>query len=623
MVIFFSNNAFSASRVGYYTITIPSGTAVTMGDSSVTLPVTVNNLATSTDSIGYVRLDLNANVYYISLVSSAPSGWTVSEIKNAGVGQTYIVFTTTTNKIAIGSSQTFNVVLTGSNNGVLPAAATDQTDSIVDDANGTVMTISAANSNYFQRNATGNSDTWKRKSLYATITASPSSVGPGKTITVIFTVTNRSNAAQANVQPSAMSINSTGTAGATLTSGPTPASVGSLAVGISTVFQWTYTASGSGSLQFCNSARNGANTATSLSVCSGYVAVGDFTAMLSIVPSQIVSGQNISVIMTVTNNGSAAIKNITPSALTFSVLSGSAGSSCSGPSPAKIGNLAPGASSALTWDCAITSAQIGSTFRFYGNATDINGVNSSPNPSYSNTGSISAYSVTVTPDTVYKGNTNVVFTFSIRNGGAFNIQQVQITTPTGMPAFPNPSAPATQTCGANGAIAGSVLTYSGFAGFTPGGTCNFNVTYPTMPNVSANSNYNFTIKIWDTQTPTNKDPRAILGVIVKITVNGVTLDAIPASDAPNCTSLLIASVTPAPADGSVIIFTTSAGTLLDITTTAGGEAQASFKAPIPYDAMVSSATVKAVFLEAFSNATITLTNTAPCPKKIQWREVMQ
>lgn len=637
-----TNIAYGASRVGYYTLTMPAETAVTMGDSSVTLPITVNNLSSSTDSIGYVRLDFNANVYYISYSNTAPSGWTVSEIKNAGVGQTYIVFTTTTNNIAPGNSQTFNVILTGSNNGNIPAAASDQTDAIVDDTNSTVITISEAKSNYFDRNTTGNSDNWQRKALYSSITATPSAVGSGSTITIILTVTNRSSGTLYNVQPnnSSLAINATGTASATLTSGPTPASISSLASGVSTTFQWTYTASGSGSLQFCSFAKNGTGSATSKTVCSNYVAVGDFTATLSLSSSQVVSGQSITVTMTVTNKGSTNINNINPpSPLNFQVLSGSVSSSCTGPNPGTIGNLAPGASSTFEWNCTITSTQIGSTFRYYGYASS-GAMNSQPTPAYSNTGTISSYSVTVSPNTIYKGNTNVTFTFRVTNGsGATPVFKVNISTPdTGFVyVYSTASGGCTTSWTVSTAGSPTQITFSTASGCTcgsiascipcSGGACDFAVTYSPLPNVSINTDYNFRVDVWDTPLWKPGDPpRASIGVIVKVTVNGIVVEAIPASISPNCTTEVIATVTPTPTDGAEVDFQSTNGTWQDITETKSGEAFATLRAPMPYNAAIPNATITVRYQDASASITVTFPNTATCTgtqKRIRWREVVQ
>ncbi len=630
-------DVFAAARVGYYTITLPGFTGVTMGDASVTLPVTINNLATSTATVGYIRIDFNSAIYYVSQENAAPPNWTVVEIKNAGAGQTYIKYKTATNPIPIGGSQVFNVILTGTGNGNIPAAVADQTDAIDDDNNSTDLLVSDTNSNYFDRNATGNADSWTRKSLYATMSASPGAVGTGDSVSVMMTVTNRSSAAQTNVQPSAMNFNTTETGGATLTAGPTPAVVASLAAGAAATFQWTYTATGSGSIQFCNSARNGTNSSTSKNVCSYDVAIGDFTATLSISPPQIVSGQEVTVTMTASNKGTSARNNVAPSALTFEVLGGNAASVCSGPTPANVGSLASGSSAMFQWTCTVTSTQIGSSFRYNAFATSNSG-NSLPSPAYSNIGVISAYSVTVTPATVPSGS-GATFAFRITNNGGYPLFKVRIDTPAVGFSYSSASGGCTGnwtpvTVGTPVQITFSTTdvstcTCAAALNCIPcaGGECNFYVTYSAVPAVAVNTDYVFTVKVWDTQlTQPNAEPRASLNANVTVTSHAVTLEAIPETAAPGCTALLIATITPAVASGGVVDFFATAGSLLNVSpTTSSSDASADIRAPIPSDPAITGANVWAVYQGALSNVVpITFPTNAPsCPKRVRWKEQIQ
>lgn len=641
-----------------FTLAVQSATAVTMGDASGIIPVTITNDSASTDYIGYVKISFDADIYYVGNDTAAPAGWQMTFPVTNGAGQAFAEFsvidpTNPAYRIDPGESLIFYVVITGPKSGsdYLPiqSGPSDVTDYVLDkchtpskssDVRKTKTSAAFTQLGTCGCGAGQIQDCFARKALYSSITASPSSVGAGGTITIIQTVTNRSTASQTSVRPSITNmivgngITRTDTADAILPSGPLPASQ-TLATGVSQTYQWTYTASGSGSLQFCNSATNSGGTATSLTSCSNAVSIGNFTANLSISPAQIVSGQAVTVTLTVKNNGSTNITNITP----YLTEPGTVGwAKVSGPAPANLGGLIPGESDIFQWVYTITG-NVNDTFTFSGYATS-GALTTMPNPAISNQGKISAYSVTVMPANVCSASTNVSFTFRIYNAGVYNIQQVQIYTPTGSPAFPNPSAPATQTCGANGTIAGSVATYSSITGFTPGTSCDFTVTYATLPSVTQNSDYSFSIKIWDTQTPTNKDPRANVGAIVKITKYCMTILALPSSLGPNCTASVIATVTPNPCNPQDTIacpdpnqegtvnFTATGGTLKDvtkITTTSGGEAQATYKAPSPYSASLTSVTVSASFQDISASTNISLTNTTACPnvKKIRWREVVQ
>lgn len=615
----------AASRVGFYTLTVPAETAVTMGDATATIPITVNNLATSTAAIAYVRLDFDASVHNVSLSCSAPAGWTIDEIKNAGAGQTYIIYTTATNRIAVGGSQTFSVVLTGMNDNNIPASPADQTVAILDTGSSTVLTVNAANSNYFDRNATGNADTWQRKALFASITATPSSVGGGGGITVIMTVMNRSSATQTTVRPAnaSLAVTSVGSAAGTLASGPTPPSVASLAAGDSATFQWQYTASGSGSLRFCNFATASAGTATSKTACSNIVSVGDFTAYLTVAPAFVVSGQAVTVIMTVTNNGAAAIQNINPT------LNPPVGATqLSGPVPGGLGKIDPGASSTFRWEYTLTGLP-GEAFSFSGHATDKNGVNSSPFPALSNPVEIVRYSVAVSPNNVGSGSANVTFTFTVLNNGGYGLQQVKITSPAAGFVYGSAAGgcAAAWTVGTGGAP--TEITFQTNADYVPaaGGVCDFRVTYSNVPTVAANTDFSFRIDLWDTLTPKNKGPRASLGQIVKITSYTVTLAAVPSSVDPNCVSTITATVTPAPVDGSIVNFVETAGTLAPhFTATAGGVATSTLTALAVYDPIVASATVTATYQDAIGSVTVGFLNGAACVSGVRildWMEYIR
>ncbi|TAL23614.1 MAG: hypothetical protein EPN94_09100 [Nitrospirae bacterium] len=339
--------------------------------------------------------------------------------------------------------------------------------------------------------------------------------------------------------------------------------------------------------------------------------------------------------MTVTNSGSSTINNINPpSPLNFQVLSGTVNNSCTGPNPSTIGALAPGASSTFEWDCTITSTQIGSTFGYYGNATS-GALNSQPTPAYSNTGTISAYSVTISPTTVYKGNTPVTFTFKVTNGGGYPIYKVKIFTPDTGFVYSTASGGCTTLWAPSYAGTPTQITFITGSGCTCGsaascipcsnGVCDFTVTYSALPNVSVNTDYNFRVDIWDTPLWKPGDsPRASIGVILKVTVNSIVAEAIPSDISPNCTSEVFATITPTPVDGQTVNFLSTGGTWQEITTTTSGEARATLRAPLPYNAAIPNATITVTYQDASASTTVIFPNATSCTgsrKKVRWREV--
>jgi len=85
-----------------------------------------------------------------------------------------------------------------------------------------------------------------------TIAAAPATVSEGQSITVTMVVTNTGTTAATNTIPDTPPVAGTGTA--TLSTGPTPASIDTLAPGNSGTFTWSYLATGAGTVIFAGSA---------------------------------------------------------------------------------------------------------------------------------------------------------------------------------------------------------------------------------------------------------------------------------------------------------------------------------------------------------------------------------
>jgi hypothetical protein len=611
LVIVVHAPAYGACSNDSFTITTLAGTSTAMGDATATIPVLVNNAATSSDPVLFVHVEFDASVYNFSLLTVPPTGWDISAYKNAGGGRTWVEYTATTGGIPVGGSQLFNIVITGTNNDPIPSAAADVSTDSLDSR----TVVKNGGCTFTQ---TGGYPTWTRRALAASIAATPRSVGAGDTITVVLTVTNRSTVSQ-TVRPSPSNPGITGTAGATLTSSPS-APWPSVAVGSSTTFQWLYTATGSGSLQFCDAAiAASGGPATSNTVCSSNIAVGDFTAFITVSPSQVVSGQNVTVIMTVTNNGSSAIQDIVPT-LNALTQPGASALPVSGPTPITITKINHAASSTFQWVYTLTGS-VGQTFTFTGYATDKNSLNSVPNPAVSNAVTMFNYAVAASPAQVSSGSSGIL-TFHLSNNGALTVDQVKIHAPAGFT-----DGAGTPACGdAAPALAGPpiVTTYQPTT-VAAGSSCDFPVAY-TAPAVGINTDYNFIVDIFDAGS--GLAPRGSLGVIVTVTPFGVTVTASPASINPNCISTLTAVVTPDPGNGSTVNFYETAGTLTPpTTTTTGGQGISNLTAPFPYDAGNTSGTITATYQGASGSVVVQFVNIGgPCltgVRLLDWQEVVR
>ncbi|HDQ26601.1 MAG TPA: hypothetical protein ENN43_07670, partial [bacterium] len=149
---------------------------------------------------------------------------------------------------------------------------------------------------------------------------SPSSaqtVSTGQIITLIGSVYNNGTEYIENITMSPLVVS--GTAGSmVLLSGPVPASVASLEDGSTVYFTWTYSANGTGSMQFTGSAQGTGQSSGTIYLArerSSHIYTIQTAASLS--SEQSVSrntasvGQELTVILTVTNSGQAASNNTT------------------------------------------------------------------------------------------------------------------------------------------------------------------------------------------------------------------------------------------------------------------------------------------------------------------------
>lgn len=576
-LIIFSTNSFANT----FSVSLPAGTAVTMGNYNYeTLPFTITNNG-PTKNIRDITFTINTALYNFSAATVPPSGWCIKSISSGSIefalqqGGGGCSSAATGSQITPGNSRTFNITLTGPSDGAIPAAASDQTDTL------TNVNVSAEGG----FSLSGSLPTWTRKSFAISLSASPSSVGVGDTITVTMNVTNRSTVSQSGItsspnppsstgaavtaigvatygstssttNPSSTTLSNninagvttinvsstsgypasgrikidnelidyTGTTGTSFTGcsrgvGGTTAvshkngtlvysqntSAFTLTSGEASTITWTYSADATGTVYFTSSAQNSGATATSKSASSNIVVIGNFTATVSVTPLNVISGQTVSVKMTVKNNGTSSITNITPNLTPGGTATKTLSS---GPIPSSpYGPLSSGESVTFEWVYTITGS-VGQTYSFSGNATS-----SGPttNTSTSETGSISQYSVTVTPTTIATGTTsNTTFTWTVYNRGGAVVKQVAISIPS--PLTSNCSAtkgwgyvsntpPANWTSTTTGAPVSSVTFTANNPvddyGIPIGSSKDFQITFNCVPQVTSDTDYNFPILITD------------------------------------------------------------------------------------------------------------------------------
>ena len=559
--------AAAQPSVYLYTITLPSDTAVVMGEHWAVLPFTVGNDPSSSTSVDSVLIEVSAGTYWIHEATAAPPGWQVTQIKNAGAGLAFVQFDATNPATAIapGSSLTFDVIVAGYKFGVFPTAPSDTTDTLrgaTIKGGGTTFTLS------------GTLPTWPRRALSATLSASPSSVGVGGTIALIMEVTNHSAITQTSIVPSMPLV--TGDGSATRSSGPSPATL-TLGPGQAGSFTWTYSAVSSGEVVFSASASN--SVASTALERSAPVQIGQLTAVLDLEDPQVIGGQVATVNMRVQNNGASAVLDVVPSAL--STLGTATVVPTSGPEPPIVPYLDAGATASFRWTYTINGS-VGAAYAFSGTASAAGGLSS--NVATSVQGTIRRYEVTIAPRYAVVDTTNQALVFEVTNGGAVDVNAIDFTIP---PEFTYAAGNASGgydgnwTVGKDGVGTPQYIEFSAPAGqeLPPGATASFTITFAAMPAEPAE--YSFAVRVEDT----NGDDEYVEAYLT-VTAYDVTVEAVPSSglyaDGQD-TSTITATVTSGGAvqPGQEVRFMTTVGVLSPpvATTNASGVATSTLVAP--------------------------------------------
>ncbi|MFV2081681.1 MAG: hypothetical protein ACC669_07435, partial [bacterium] len=196
--------AAPAGVIGTYTFTLPAGSGIVMGDGTGTLSYTLTNTTSSgSETIDQIKIKFDPQIYFVSLATQAPAGWEVRDIRN-GPGRAVIRYKAITGGIAPGQSLNFDIVLAGTDYGLIPADTNDLTDALVE---------AKIESRQGQRGTySGNPSTWTRYSLATVLSATPTSVGVGDNFTLLMAVSNRSTVTQTSIQTRTLTLSGTGNA---------------------------------------------------------------------------------------------------------------------------------------------------------------------------------------------------------------------------------------------------------------------------------------------------------------------------------------------------------------------------------------------------------------------------
>ena len=253
------------------------------------------------------------------------------------------------------------------------------------------------------------------KSLGTSLAAVPSALGVGGQTDVTLAVTNHTTGAH-TVTPGTLSQNP-----GTVLSCPAAPAAQSISAGASAYFVWTCNAAASGTEALTAAASGAGVTGPD---ATGSATVGDLTATMAVTPTTVIDGEMVTVKLTVKNNGSSPVHDVTPSDPPTTLGTAATKTELSGPLPASVSSLSAGQSVAFRWTYEI-GGSVGQDYAFEGYAT-ADGGSLTTNTATSEYGRISEYSVSASPTTVYTSGTDQAIAFTVVNNGGYNVDRIAI-----------------------------------------------------------------------------------------------------------------------------------------------------------------------------------------------------
>ncbi|AKJ03716.1 outer membrane protein assembly factor BamB [Archangium gephyra] len=401
-----------------WTVTPVEGSAV-MGEIS-SLVFEVRNASTSTRPLNELSLAVDGAAYDVD-GGDAPAGWTVSTIDRKERRITYRATGSCTPGplgLAPGASARFTLRLVGL------AANADTTDALVGGNNPTKSSMAL---DTCPGGVTFTGDPalarWKRVGLSATLTALPRTLQLGSDVTVQLLVVNRSLVNQGGITPSGPAV--VGSARFdTVVSAFSPASL-SLAPGATGSFTARLRSTLEGTSVFQASAGNG--TVSTALTSSLQVNVSSFPALAEVLPTNIITGDTVTLRLTVSNPSTVNYRDVVPRTPVF--LGTAVPTLVSGPTPAKSTTLNAGTSVSFVWKYKL-DGPVGSSFQFEAQADATRaGVPLSTSRVLSGLGRIVEHRLFIEPASVIGGVTNRSLRYVVYNGGTVEIRKVKLLTP--------------------------------------------------------------------------------------------------------------------------------------------------------------------------------------------------
>lgn len=387
--------------------------------SELTVDVRNNTRLTSPQYQPITDVTFTLPTGYIPLESTPPPGWTVAYF----MGLRQVTFSLPvdcqgTGDYGLGTGAVARFVLRMIPGSIAADRANDQF------ASGTTAR-NQCEGGTFSTSLNAASAIWARSGLFSQVSVRPPALGVNGETAARIVVENRTTASQAAVTavgPSSGSITFD-----LLGTEPTPFQV-NVPVRNAGVLVARVRPTTPGATVAQVRAVNGANTTTSQVADTQMVNVGPLAASVDVDTPDAFAGETVRVRMTVTNTSTTdALVNVQPRALQPQ---GSASfTAVSGPSPASVARLAPGASTHFVWSYQVSGA-VGADyfFRAQVDATR-NGSALAGNLVDSGRGRIAAHRVRISPTALAANATNQTVTYTVQNRGTQPIVQVQLLRP--------------------------------------------------------------------------------------------------------------------------------------------------------------------------------------------------
>ncbi|WP_373564438.1 dehydrogenase [Myxococcus sp. CA039A] len=233
-------------------------------------------------------------------------------------------------------------------------------------------------------------------------------------------------------------------------------------------------------------ATNGSGSVTSAVADTPMVNVGVLAASGDVDNVHAFVGETVKVRLSVTNTSTtASYLNVTPRAPIF--VGTAVAALASGPSPASVSRLAPGASAHFIWSYTLTGAEFSDfAFDVQADAT-LNGSAATTQVVRSGQGRIVTHRLKANPSVLVPGVPNQTVVYTVQNRGTLPLEQVTLLRPA-VNFFPfvsgSPAAPAGWSISSN-ATSFTWTANNNPARIMPNQERAFTVTYATVGNVTA------------------------------------------------------------------------------------------------------------------------------------------